>query len=68
MPRQSPAAEPGSSEEEGGGGRFQRSLGLHHTGSLAHVCCRFATYDTKTCAIWVRETKLGNGINEVNEI
>lgn len=63
---QRPVADLGNSEEEGRGGNFEQFL--RQTSSLADVCCHFATYDTKTPTIWVRETILRNGINEVNKI
>lgn len=65
---QRPVANLGNNEEEGRGGNFQQSFGLCQASLLADVCCHFATYDTKTPTIWIHETKLRNGINEVNKI
>lgn len=57
---QSPVADLEHNEEKDKGYNFHKSFALHHTSSLADVCCHFATNDIKIPTIWLMALNLRN--------
>lgn len=59
---QRPVADLRHNEEKHKGFNFHESFALHHTSSLADVCCHFATYDIKFPNICLMALNLRNGL------